>query len=372
MGAPTSFEAAGGRPELAAKRPAKAPIPSAGNVLMENILSGVLATLQKYKMVSPREKILVACSGGADSVALLLILNELAPLLKIRLTVLHFDHGLRKESAQDLKFVKGLARRRRLPFYSARRKKVEPLLKKNLSPEEAAREARYLFFKTIAKKTGVRKIALGHHRDDQAETVLMRLIQGTGLRGLQGMRPVMKKDGLILVRPLMEVGRAELREFLKGRSISFRKDPTNRSPRFLRNRIRHRLLPLMEREFNPRIRESLIRLARTTLAESQGLDVWTRKNWRTFIRSRKNGTVQLRRGTFLSLPDALQFRVLDQVLHWADPQSGLDFKSWEALAGGLRKGRYRVNLPRNLDLCLTSKTLSIQKGTLDSPPPRQL
>ena len=350
---------------------------------MENILSRVLATLQKYKMVSPRERILVTCSGGADSMALLFILKELAPTLKIRLAVLHFDHALRRGSTGDLEFVRRLARRLHLSFYSGRRSHpLTPTLSpfrgrgkgegERLSPEEAARKMRYAFFKQIAKKTGVRKIALGHHRDDQAETVLMRLIQGTGLRGLQGMRPVMKTGGLVLVRPLMETSRAELREFLKSRSISFRKDPTNRSPRFLRNRIRHRLMPLMEREFNPRIRESLIRLARTTLTESQGLDVWTRKNWKTFVRSRKNGTIQLRRGTFLSLPDALQFRVLDQVLHWMDSRSGLDFKSWEALAGGLKKARYRVNLPRNLDLCLTSKTLSIQKGTLDSPPPRQL
>lgn len=324
---------------------------------MKPLLSQVEETLQKHKMLSPRETLLVACSGGADSTALFHLLRELAPRWGIRLRLVHFDHALRKGSERDFQFVKTLARRFHLPFYGVRAKiRVD---RKGLSPEENARAMRYDFFEKIAKKSGIRKIALAHHKDDQAETVLMRLIQGTGLRGLQGIRPVIRVKGMTLIRPLIELSRREIREFLRKHSISYREDRTNRSKRFLRNRIRNRLLPLLEKEFNPKIRESLSRLAQTAVRESAGLDEWVSRQGKTYLRAQKNGTVWLDRERFLALPSALQFRLLDQLLHRLDPRSGLDFKSWETIEKGFQKGRVRITLPRNLDLNLTAKKLSL-------------
>jgi len=329
---------------------------------MEPLLSKVEATLRKHQMVFPGERILIACSGGADSVALFHLMKELALRLGIRLGLLHFDHALRRGSARDFSFVRRLARKSRVPFYGARRRFRGTTAEKNLSPEEAARKARYEFFQKVAGEKRIRKIALGHHKDDRAETVLMRLIQGTGLRGLQGIRPTVKIGGITFIRPLLQLTRSEICAFLKKHSIPYREDPSNRSRRFLRNRIRHRLLPILEREFNPGIQESLIRLAETTQAESAGLDLWTRQNWKSYIRSQRNGSLRLVRDAFLALPGPLQFRVLDQILRHADPGSGLDFKSWERMEEGIRKGRYRVSLPRNLDLTLTLKKFSVKKA----------
>lgn len=327
---------------------------------MKPILSQVEETLQKYKMLSPGEPLLVACSGGADSVALVHFLKELAPRLRIRLSLLHFDHALREESVKDLEWVRRLARRFGLPFYHGRARRALYQKKRNFSPEESARQLRYEFFHRVAKKAKIRKIALAHHKDDQAETVLMRLIQGTGLRGLQGIRPVIRVKGMTLIRPLIELSRREILEFLRKHSISYREDRTNRSKRFLRNRIRNRLLPLLEKEFNPKIRDSLSRLAQTAVRESTGLDEWVSRQGKTYLlRARKNGTVWLDRERFLALPSALQFRLLDQLLHRLDPRSGLDFKSWETIEKGFQKGRVRITLPRNLDLNLTAKKLSL-------------
>lgn len=326
-----------------------------------NLLFRVEAAVRKYEMLAPGERILIACSGGADSVALFFLLKELAPRLRIHLNLLHFDHALRRGSEKDLKFVKGLARDFGIPFYGGRRSR-QRVFEKGLSPEEAAREIRYGFFEAAAHKAGIKKIALAHHQDDQAETVLMRLLQGTGLRGLQGIRPVMKRNRVTLIRPLIEIGRAGILEFLKKNSIPYREDQTNRSQRFLRNRIRARLLPLLEKEFNPQIREALSRLARTTAREFAGLDEWVARWGKSCLRARRNGTIWLDRERFLSLPGALQFRLLDQLLHRLDSKSGLDFKSWEKLEQGFRKGKLRVNLPRNLDLNLTPKKFLVKKG----------
>lgn len=311
-------------------------------------------------MLVPGERILVACSGGADSVALIYLLKELIPRLKIRLGLVHFDHALRPGSEKDFRFVAGLARNFDIPFYGGRRRPSQPISGTGFSPEETARKIRYEFLEKVGRKTRIKKIALGHHRDDQAETVLMRLLQGTGSRGLQGIRPKVKVNGIMLIRPLIGVSRAEIRKFLRKNSISYREDVTNRSKRFLRNRIRHRLLPLLEKEFNPQIRESLSRLAQTTVRESAGLDEWVSREGKTYLRARKNGTIWLDRERFLSLPGALQFRLLDQVLHLLDSRSGLNFKSWETIEEGLGKGRVRVTLPRNLDLNLTATKLLVR------------
>lgn len=329
---------------------------------MDPLLSRAEATCAKYQMLKPGERVLVACSGGADSVALFYLLKALCRRLKIRLALLHYDHALRKNSSRDFQFVKALARKTKTPFYGGVRNPKKGILRKGLSPEEAARNLRYDFFKSVCQKTGISKIALGHHRDDQAETVLMRILQGTGPRGLQGIRPVVKVKGMTLVRPLVKISREEIRESLRRNRIRFREDSSNQSLQFLRNRIRHRLLPLLEKEFNPRIRESLCRLAETTMRESAGLDDWTRRHGKNFLRSRRNGTLIVTRSPFLSLPSALQFRILDQLVRRLHPASGLSFDAWSRIEQGLRRGRFRITLPQRLDLVFTPKKLTISRS----------
>lgn len=210
-------------------------------------------------MLEHGQRVGVAVSGGADSVCLLHVLRELAPGRDLRLTVLHLDHGLRgEESRADAEFVRSLAASLGLPAL---------IRQVTLAPgniEQSGREARLDFFRGLIASGSVDRVALGHTRRDQAETVLFRFLRGAGTAGLAGIRPV-TSDGM--VRPLLETGREEIESWLRVRGIPWREDSTNVSPAFARNRIRHDLLPQLAREWNPQMEETLARTAAWALGE---------------------------------------------------------------------------------------------------------
>ncbi len=248
-------------------------------------------------------RLLVAVSGGADSVALLGMLHALAAGRGWRLAVGHVDHGLRPDSGQDAEFVAGLARELGLPFLE-RRVRVEA---RGRSPEEAARLARRAALRDMAREAGAGVIALAHHADDQAETLLARLFAGTGASGLAGMRPWSPP----FWRPLLGLRRAELRSWLRGQGRAWREDPSNQDRGPLRNRVRHELLPLVEKRLNPRAVEALGRLAQLCAAEED--------HWEAWCRARADELVQAQ-GTSLLLsldgPEELDAASLRRMLRW--------------------------------------------------------
>src|SRR2546428_5367396 len=203
-------------------------------------------------MLAGGEAVLVGVSGGADSVALLHLLIALAPSWRLRLHVLHVDHQLRPDSARDGDFVRALGARLGVPVDVA-----AVTVDRRESLEAAVRTARHTALEAWAARVGAQRIALGHTADDQAETVLMRLLQGAGIRGLAGIPPVRGQ----IIRPLIEVGRAALEAELRRADLSWVEDPTNRDPKFLRNRIRHELLPLLADSYNPEVATALARVA---------------------------------------------------------------------------------------------------------------
>ena len=209
-------------------------------------------------MLAGGETVLVAVSGGPDSVALLWALEALARELRLTLSVVHVDHGLRAGSAEGAAFVERLARARGLPV-AVERVTVGP----GGSLEARAREVRYAALAEHAARTGADRVALGHTADDQAETVLMRLLEGAGPRGLAGIPPVRG----IFIRPLIETRRSEILAALTAAGLAWREDPSNRDLKLLRNRIRHELLPFLAASYNPAIVPALNRAA----ALSRGL-----------------------------------------------------------------------------------------------------
>jgi tRNA(Ile)-lysidine synthase len=234
-----------------------------------NILRKVYLTIEGYDLVRKEEAVLAAVSGGPDSVALLVLLKEINELQQLgwQIHVGHFNHGLRgKAAAKDEEFVRKLAESLKLPFVRGSAD-VKALRKaEGLSLEEAARKARYAWLREAAIGVNAKKIALGHNLDDQAETILHRIIRGTGLRGLKGMAPIRrlsKKHDLCAVRPLIEVERFEIEAFLKDRAMKYRTDATNADVSITRNRLRHKLIPDIEREFNPRVKSALVKLGQT-------------------------------------------------------------------------------------------------------------
>ena len=215
------------------------------------VLAHLRRTLAERELLTAGDHVLVACSGGGDSVALLDLLHRLAPELGISLHVVSFDHGLRPASAMEVRAVKTLSAELGLPF-TARALALAP----GAGVQARARVARYAALAELCEELGATKVATGHTRDDQAETVLARVLRGHGLEGMAGVAPA-REDGVI--RPLLECGREELREHLAHVGLAYVDDPSNNDERFERVRIRS-LLAELTRE-DPRVREHLARLA---------------------------------------------------------------------------------------------------------------
>lgn len=313
-------------------------------------------------LIKPGDKVFVACSGGPDSVALVHLLSELRGPWKLKLGVLHFHHGLRARTAsRDMNFVTSLAKSLKIPCAAGRGNVRKRALSEKLSVEEAARKARYEFFSREASKRRIAKIAFAHTRDDQAETVLMRMIQGTGLQGLQAIREKRGLGKALLVRPLLSFSKAEIINYLSSAKKSFCKDETNDSSDFLRNRLRKKVLPLLEKHFNPRVKEALARIPAVVSEEAQALESWEREAFKTVCLQGSSRQIAFSRPLFKKLPPAIQFRVLRRALEKLDPRSGLPFDAWETLRGCLARPRYRHSLKRDLDLSLTPEKIMVYR-----------
>ena len=227
-------------------------------------------TIKAYGMFQPGDSVLVGVSGGPDSVALLYVLNSLAPRLSLGLGVAHLNHCLRqKESDHDAAFVESLAKKIDLPCYIQKTDVRTYHRRHKLSIEEAARQVRYTFYSSVATTHRFDKVALGHHSDDNAELVLMYLFRGSGPLGLAGIPPV--RDAAI-VRPFIEVGRPEIMDFLDKNGLEYVCDRSNQDVRFLRNRVRQQLLPLLKKEYNPMIAQSLNRVSAILRSEDEWME----------------------------------------------------------------------------------------------------
>jgi tRNA(Ile)-lysidine synthase len=257
---------------------------------MRELAPRLLKTIRKQELLRPGDRVAIAVSGGADSVALLFLLEELRPELGIVLSAAHVNHKLRgAESDEDQRFVTELATRLGLeldavaaPILSHAPRAGDAPAKSGI--EAAARELRYDFFRNLAGSGRVNKIATAHTLDDQSETVLLRIFRGTGVRGLAAIHPRLQvgvlKNGTAaalahrsanaeVIRPLLTVRRRELRDYLRARHETWREDSSNDDPTFLRNRIRHRLLPLIIEEFGDAALQHMAELAEIARAEEE-------------------------------------------------------------------------------------------------------
>jgi len=232
--------------------------------------------IKRRGLIQDGDRILVGVSGGPDSLALLLQLFNLRSRLGLALYIAHLDHGLRKSSASDALFVKDWGRKLNIPV--SMEQLCPKLLKRKGSLEELCREARLDFFIKTAKKTKADKIALGHNLDDQAETVLMRLLRGTGLSGLSGIFAKRKIRGMVFIRPLLETSRNEIEKYLKRKGVKARVDQTNDEDLFFRNKIRHNLIPLLKKEYNQNIVELLANLAETSSSDYEYLNLAAKRS----------------------------------------------------------------------------------------------
>ena len=252
----------------------------------------------------------MACSGGADSVCLLHLLREIQSEYSLSLSVAHFNHSLRSEADADELFVKNLAKTHGLPFFRGKDNVKEYAHTRRLNLEEAGRERRYAFLKNTANKIGNTKIATAHTKTDQAETVLMRLLRGTGMRGLAGILP---EAGANIVRPLLHAEREEIEEYLSQRKLSFREDSSNLDKRIFRNKIRLDLFPELQKIYSPQIVTHLSRLADMLREEEVLLESLVQEKSASVINDGGEG-IRLDLGQLRPLPRALQRRLIREFL----------------------------------------------------------
>lgn len=214
--------------------------------------------IEKYKLIEPEESVVVACSGGADSIGLLLLLHEIAGKpdgIPMKLKVVHVHHGIRKETADhDANFVKEFCNQRKIPVCIVDQQVPRYAKEHGISEEEAGRILRYNVLEDEAAKWNHAKIAIAHHKQDQAETILHHLLRGSGLKGLSGIRPIYGNR----IRPLLAVNRAEIEQYLCERNIGWCEDETNQSSIYTRNRLRNEIIPLLETSVNQQVVEHLV------------------------------------------------------------------------------------------------------------------
>lgn len=243
---------------------------------MPDVCGKIGKVILQKELISENELVLVAVSGGADSLALLHVLYRLREdkRLPFALYIGHLNHGLRGSGARaDAAFVRKEAQRLGVPCSVGAADARAFSRKHRLSLEDGARRLRYYYLLQLARRIGATRVAVGHHRDDQVETLLMNIIRGTGLDGLAGMKPKRILDqGITLIRPLLEVKREEIELFCRQMNITPQHDETNLETGFLRNRIRLQLLPRLEKEFNPGVRSALQRLARLMAVDRDFLE----------------------------------------------------------------------------------------------------
>lgn len=227
------------------------------------LVRNIEATVRRYRLLPRGTVVGVAVSGGADSVAMLVALAALAHQWKWRLVVLHVNHGIRgRESGDDARFVRRFAKRLGFPAYVEKLPRFRIPADGQPVSEDALRKKRYEALGDLARKAGASVVAVGHHRDDQAETVLMNFLRGAGPAGLGGIRPRAEVFGVKVVRPLFDCTRAEIVAFCRSAGVGWREDSSNRDVQWLRNRIRRCLMPALESDYNPQLRDRLADNAR--------------------------------------------------------------------------------------------------------------
>ena len=285
---------------------------------LPNLAENLNRTLRKSASLMPGERIAVAVSGGADSVALLHLLLEIREQAGIVLSVAHFNHKLRgKESEADEEFVRKLAAEHGLEFFVARENIGARAKRERGNLEEVARKARYAFFETLVRQERVAKVAVAHTADDQAETVMAHILRGTGLAGLGGIHP---QAGAVF-RPLLTVRREDLREYLRAKRQRWREDATNLDTKRMRSRIRQKLMPLLTKNFQPAVVEHLCQLAELAREDEAYLGAQV-ADWRKSLAQESLHEVRLALADLLARPKTLTTRLLRQVVQSVKPRAG--------------------------------------------------
>jgi len=291
--------------------------------------------IDRYHLLEKGERLIVGVSAGVDSMVLLHLLNACREAFGLSLIVAHVNHGFRpEESEKEAELVRAESARLGFPFEYGQFNVREFQKLGGLSPQDAARRIRFHFFHHLLKKHHAQKIALGHHAEDQVETVLIRLIRGSGLQGLKGMLPI--REGRV-IRPLLGVWRGEIQSYAVEKKIPFLLDSSNLKDDYLRNRIRLALIPLIEKEYQPNFKEILLRTSNILREENDFLEREAEAAFQKLIR-KKGDILSFKYSEYRSLHQALQWRVIKRIFgRTDDPERLMEEEEWSDVQKIYRK-----------------------------------
>jgi len=314
----------------------------------------ILQFIKKKRLISPGEKVILAVSGGIDSVVMLDVMAQLKDILKVELAIAHVNHQLRgQESNDDEKFVLQLAKKYRIECVLDRAPTKKIAKEKKLSIQEAARDIRYSFFDTLKKSFNADCFATAHNANDNAETVLMNLFRGSGIEGLQGI-PVQRGN---IIRPLLCVTRKEISTYAKKRKISFREDSSNLKDDYTRNYLRHKIIPKLEKRINPSLVEILLRESEIVTANVKFVEELVESSYDLVVKGNEILVHQAK---------SLHLFLQQMVVHRLLEQNGIE-PSYESINSVIelmyqQKGK-SVDLNKNLIAERLDKSIHIRKRT---------
>ena len=268
----------------------------------------VIDTIKKYKLIEKGDKIVLGVSGGPDSIAMLDILKDLRNKFEFEIYVCHLNHMIRGQDAiNDQKYVEQYCNKNQIEFFTKNVNIIEIANNQKIGTEECGRNARYQFFEEILTKTNSNKIATAHNKNDNAETVLMHLLRGSGISGLKGIKPIRNNK---FIKPLIECDRKEIEEYCKQKNLNPCIDKTNFENTYTRNKIRNIVIPYIKKEFNPNIIETLSRLSEVVSSEDEFLDRITQKEFENIVLLENEHQIDLKLKEFNLLDNVIKNRLI--------------------------------------------------------------
>ena len=330
----------------------------------------VLNSIKRYSMLNKGSAVLLSVSGGPDSIALLHLLRELSETYELRLVLAHLNHCLRgAEADEDAAFVTEQGKQLGLKVITEKTDVKKLAEEKRLSIEEAGRKARYRFLEQAALQEKIKIVATGHTKDDLAETIIMRLLRGCGTIGLLGIPPVRKQNELTIIRPLIDLKRQDIMNYLDGRKIPYRIDTSNFDAKFLRNRIRNDLLPFLEKDFNPKMREVLINLSKILDSETAFLEQSLLPIYQQIVEKRQlHYTLDI--SEFKGVHEALQRSILRRfIMDTKGNLLGITYNHIEDLMDLIftKPSGRQIHLPDDITAVKEYEHILLSRGTYQKP-----
>ncbi len=272
----------------------------------------VLETIKKYNLLQEKDTVIVAVSGGPDSMCLLNSLVNLKEKLKLnKIAVAHVNHMLRKEAQEETEYVKKYCENKNIEIYIKYANIKEISENNKISEETAGREERYKFFEEIESKINANKIAIAHNLNDNAETVLMHFIRGTGINGLTGIKPY--RDGKY-IRPLIECDRKEIEEYCKEKKLNPRYDKSNLDNNYTRNKIRNLLIPELKENYNPNIISGINKLSRIVLKEEEYINKILLETYNEILLQKEDNKITINLRKFNKLDEYIKERLIIYII----------------------------------------------------------